>query len=70
MAARDHLVVVSKDEDFFHLANRRGDAGILVWVRAGNCRRSVILDLFDAVWNELIAALEQGQRIIEIQAPL
>jgi len=36
-AATDARIVVSKDEDFFDLANRPGDTGRLLWVRTGNC---------------------------------
>ena len=37
-ASAEGRIVVSKDEDFFHLANRSGDTGRLLWVRMGNCR--------------------------------
>jgi len=36
-ADKGNWIVVSKDEDFLHLANRPGDTGKLLWVRIGNC---------------------------------
>jgi predicted nuclease of predicted toxin-antitoxin system len=60
-------VVVSKDEDFVFLANRPGDAGRLVWVRLGNCRNPALLTAFDRVHDNLIRALESGERIVEIR---
>jgi predicted nuclease of predicted toxin-antitoxin system len=38
-AATGNWIVVSKDEDFLHLANREGDTGKLLWVRIGNSRK-------------------------------
>ncbi len=44
-AIREARVLVSKDEDFLYFAHRQGDRGRLLWVRLGNCRRDVLLDL-------------------------
>ncbi len=38
-ATHGDWIVVSKDDDFLHLANRAGDSGKLLWVRIGNCER-------------------------------
>lgn len=66
-ARQNGLVVVSKDEDFFHLANRPDDVGRLVWVRVGNCRKQVLLSVFDTSLSHTIKALESGYRIVEIR---
>ncbi|MGB7156982.1 MAG: DUF5615 family PIN-like protein [Tepidisphaeraceae bacterium] len=66
-AARDKAVVVSKDEDFVFLANRPGDTGRLIWVRLGNCRNPALLEAFDRVHDELVSAIESGQRIVEVR---
>ncbi|QQS13861.1 MAG: DUF5615 family PIN-like protein [Rhodospirillales bacterium] len=60
-------IVVSKDEDFFHLASRPGDAGRLLWVRVGNTRRVALLARFDAAWRAITSAFEDGQRIVELR---
>lgn len=65
-ARRDSRVVVSKDEDLLFLACRPGDLGRLVWVRIGNCRREALVEAFARSLDAVIAALEEGQRIVEI----
>lgn len=59
-------VIVTKDEDF---AQRRvlAVAGPqILWVRLPNTRRQPLLDAFAAVWRDLLAALEQGEPVVEI----
>lgn len=66
-ACSDGLIVVSKDEDFFALANRLRDTGCLLWVRIGNCRRVELLRRFEADWSQIEEAFRQGQRIVELR---
>jgi len=65
--AGEARVLVSKDEDFVFLANRPGDKGRLIWVRLGNCRNPALLEAFDRVHDEMIAALDAGQRVVEVR---
>lgn len=60
-------VMVSKDDDFVHLANRPGDLGRLVWVRTGNCRKPALLESFAKALTAVVAALRAGHRIIEVR---
>lgn len=60
-------IVVSKDEDFLHLANRVGDAGSLLWVRVGNCRTAALLARFAAEWARIQQAFAGGQRVVELR---
>lgn len=66
-AAQDNRIVVSRDEDFVSLANRPDDLGRLIWVRLGNCRNTRLLETFDRLHDQLVAAVEDGQRIIEVR---
>jgi predicted nuclease of predicted toxin-antitoxin system len=66
-ATGQQSVLISKDDDFVFLANRPGDNGRLVWVRLGNCRNAALIAAFDRVHDELIYALESGQRIVELR---
>jgi predicted nuclease of predicted toxin-antitoxin system len=66
-AKNTDCVIVSKDEDFFHLAGLPEMKGRLVWVRLGNCRTSVLLREFDRLWPQVISLLEAGERIVEIR---
>ena len=37
---KEGFVIVSKDEDFFHIAKTRPKAAQFIWVRLGNCRKA------------------------------
>ena len=65
-AAREERIVVSKDEDLFFLANRRGDRGRLLWVRIGNCRREQFHDAFSRSLAAIVSAFESSQRVVEL----
>lgn len=65
-AIANDRVVISKDEDCFHLANRPADAGRLVWVRIGNCRKEALLHAVGKVLDDIVAALASGQHIVEL----
>ena len=66
-AAAEDRIVVSKDEDFFHLANRTGDTGRLLWVRIGNCRNPALLSRFATDWPSIQQTFASGQRIVELR---
>lgn len=59
--------LVSKDEDFLHLANRPGASGSFVWVRLGNCRKQVLLAAFERALPAIITALEDGHCVVEVR---
>lgn len=66
-AASGNWIVVSKDEDFLHLANQPDDAGRLLWVRIGNCRRQALLQAFDKELPRIVEAFDTGARVVEIR---
>lgn len=66
-AANGNWIVVSKDGDFLHLANRPGDAGRLLWVRIGNCRKQTLLRAFDRELPAVVRAFDEGLRVVEIR---
>ena len=59
--------MISKDEDFLHLANQVGTAGQFVWVRLGNCRKRVLLDAFERTLPAIVVGVGQGHRVIEVR---
>ena len=63
-AAAEGRIVVSKDEDFFHLANRPGDSSSLLWVRLGNCRTDALLARFASAWAGIEQSFAGGHRIV------
>jgi len=66
-AATGNWILVSKDEDFLHLANRQGDTGKLLWVRIGNCRKQTLLQAFDRELQAVVRAFDEGVRVVEIR---
>lgn len=66
-AVRQERVIISKDQDFLHLANQPENNIKLIWVRLGNCRTPVLLQAFDRVWPAIESCLKAGDRIIEIR---
>ncbi len=58
-------MIVTKDEDFA-VHQLLYDGPSIVWVRIGNTRRAELLRRFDAGLPEIIAALERGERLVEL----
>jgi predicted nuclease of predicted toxin-antitoxin system len=66
-ATVESRIVVSKDEDFFHLANRPDDRGRLLWVRIGNGRTAALLARFESGWGAIEHEFARGQRMVELR---
>jgi predicted nuclease of predicted toxin-antitoxin system len=66
-ATANDMVVVSRDEDFFFLANSPGAATRLIWVRMGNCRTAFLLERFRLRLPQLIASFKAGSNIVELR---
>jgi len=66
-AAANGRVLITKDEDFFLRACQSKTSVQVVWVRLGNCRTPSLVAVWETVLPDLIAALQSGQRIIEIR---
>ena len=66
-AAKNNWIVVSKDEDFLHLANRPADSGKLLWVRIGNCRKETLLRAFEKELPDILRAFNEGAQVVEIR---
>ena len=58
-------VVITKDEDFQQRRALGGQDPAVVWIRVPNTRRRALLVWFDEVLPG-IAALERGERLIEV----
>ena len=65
--AAQQMILISKDEDFLHLAEGPGASVQLVWVRLGNCRRQALLAAFESLWPRIQACLETGDRVVEVR---
>lgn len=66
--ALDHdAVIVTKDEDFAQMFARENVSPPVVWVRVGNTRRSVLLERFEPLIDQLVSMVERGDLIIELR---
>ena len=64
-AASVGAVIITKDEDF---AVRRvlQEGPAVVWIRIGNTRKAELLRRVEADFIAVVAALEQGETLVEI----
>jgi predicted nuclease of predicted toxin-antitoxin system len=67
LATAQKMVLISKDEDFFHLANRPESQVQLIWVRLGNCRNQALMDAMGSAWPRIQSCLEAGERVVELR---
>ena len=66
-ASEQQMVLISKDEDFFHLAGRSPAGVRLIWVRLGNCRKQALLATIESLWPRIEACLEAGEQVVEVR---
>jgi predicted nuclease of predicted toxin-antitoxin system len=66
-AESEERIIVTKDEDFLHLARRPEAKLRVLWVRLGNCRTSALIAAFGQSWPMIESCLKAGDRIIEIR---
>lgn len=59
-------VVVTKDEDFVQLLDRRGPPPQIVWVTCGNVSNATLRELVDAAWPRVTQLLVAGEPLVEI----
>lgn len=66
--ARQHeATMISKDEDFVDRWLMDESPVALIWVRKGNCSNRLLLAWFEPLWPDVLARLEQGERLIELR---
>ncbi|MBI1818281.1 MAG: DUF5615 family PIN-like protein [Deltaproteobacteria bacterium] len=59
-------VVLTKDEDFVQLQERRGAPPQLVWVTCGNLSNRQLKQLLLSRWKRTIELLRAGEPLVEI----
>ena len=59
-------VIVTKDEDFAIRASVSPIAPSIVWIRIGNCPNATLLAWFERELPTVVAALDAGNRLVEI----
>ena len=61
--------LVTKDEDFAHLARREATGSAVVWIRLGNTTNKALWAALEPLLPDLIDSLRRGERLIEIAQP-
>ncbi len=65
-AAKNNVVIVTKDKDFAQRRSLSDTGPSIVWIRLPNTRRADLLRWFTAIFPNIIVALENGERMIEV----
>ncbi len=65
-AANTGAVVVTKDADFAVRKALRGTEPAVIWIRFGNTRKAELLRRMDVCFPDAVAALQNGEKLIEI----
>jgi predicted nuclease of predicted toxin-antitoxin system len=65
-ADRTGACLITKDEDFVALAGKATDGPKVVWIRIGNISNAALWQALDAQIDEIVQALNTGERIIEV----
>jgi predicted nuclease of predicted toxin-antitoxin system len=65
-AARTDATLVTKDEDFVALARREPAGPRVLWIRVGNISNDGLWRVLDPLLDQIIQALNAGERIVEV----
>lgn len=66
-ALRGDAAIITKDEDFALRKALTQGGPTVIWVRVPNTRRGDLLAWFDAALPVLLAAIERGETLVELQ---
>jgi predicted nuclease of predicted toxin-antitoxin system len=63
---RQPPVIITKDEDFAQRKVSTAAGPAVVWIRLPNTRRHELLEWFETIMPEILAALERGETLVEV----
>jgi predicted nuclease of predicted toxin-antitoxin system len=66
LGAQTGAVIICKDENFALMRIWFPEGPAVIWVRLGNLRRLDLLNKFDSALSQLVAAIERGDKLIEL----
>lgn len=64
LAASEHRVIVTKNEDFASRSKLAPSGPQVVWLRVGNCSKTELRAWIEPLLPSIIEALEQGDRLV------
>ena len=65
-AYANSAVIITKDEDFAQRKVLSGQGPAVIWIRLPNTRRRELLTWFEAVFPDIVLALQRGDTLIEV----
>lgn len=65
-AGRVGAPLITKDEDFVAIARRDQASPQVIWIRLGNISNDGLWRALDPLLNEIVGALDAGERIVEV----
>lgn len=65
-ALASSAAIVTKDEDFAQRKTLTDGGPAVIWIRLPNTRRQALLDWFETILPEILAALARGETLIEV----
>ena len=65
-AAKNDLIILTKDEDFSKMCLTRRERAAIVWIRLGNCRKKFLLDTMSRNLPLILDRLQANDQLIEI----
>ena len=66
MRPKLRATLITKDEDFVALAHREASGPQVVWIRIGNISNDALWQALNPLLDEIIQALDAGERIVEV----
>lgn len=65
-ATKTGATLITKDEDFVALADRKRTGPQVVWIRVGNIGNNTLWRAIEPILDEIIEALNAGERVVEV----
>jgi predicted nuclease of predicted toxin-antitoxin system len=65
-ARKADVVVMSKDDDFIQLIERRGTPPKLIWITCGNTSNAKMRDILSKTLSKAKELLKSGENVVEI----
>jgi|SRR5665647_1147122 len=63
-ALKNRLVIVTKDSDFYYRYLSSNNNPKIVWIRTGNLKKNIFIQLIENVWNDIEEMLLSSSFII------
>lgn len=66
-AVREHMVVMTKDEDFALRRVRESEGPTIIWLRIGNCSRAAPARWLLPLLGSIEGLVEAGETLVEVR---